>query len=90
MSQLGNRNIVDIRFCCMTAVLGSKEPRHPQLVMKELGILYHNSAPKSVWDQWWFFDCQRIPDPLPKYLKVFDRDNQEHKRHFPELLSRDM
>ena len=47
---------------------------HPQKVMKELGIVYQDCTPQSMGDQWWFWNCQNIPYPLPKYLEVADLD----------------
>jgi hypothetical protein len=47
---------------------------HPEKVMKDLGITYQHATPKSVFDQWWFWNCKNVPDPLPKYLTVLDLD----------------
>lgn len=41
---------------------------HPQVVMKSLGITYQHATPQSIGDQWWFWNCENIPDPLPEYL----------------------
>lgn len=46
--------------------------KHPQLVMKELGITYRHSTPQSISDEWWFWNCENIPDVLPKYLRVLN------------------
>lgn len=48
--------------------------RHPQKVMKELGITYQHATPQSMGDQWWFWNCKNIPDALPKYLEPLDLD----------------
>ena len=45
---------------------------HPQQVMKELGITYQHATPQSIGDQWWFWNCQNVPDPLPDYITVLD------------------
>lgn len=42
--------------------------RHAQVVMAELGITYQHATPQSICDQWWFWNCQNVPDPLPKFL----------------------
>lgn len=42
--------------------------KHPQEVMRELGITYQHSTPQSMGDQWWFWNCENIPSTLPKYL----------------------
>lgn len=41
---------------------------HPQSQMKKLGITYKQSIPQSICDQWWFGECENIPNPLPGYL----------------------
>lgn len=45
---------------------------HPQTKMKELGISYQHSTPQSMGDQWWFWNCENVPDPLPEFLSVAD------------------
>jgi hypothetical protein len=50
------------------------EMRHPQIVMKDLGITYQHATPQSICDQWWFWNCENIPDPLPGYLSILDVD----------------
>lgn len=46
--------------------------RHPQVVMRELGITYRYAVPQSIWDQWWFLDCKRVPDELPPYIEPME------------------
>lgn len=41
---------------------------HPQRVMRDLGITYEKAIPQPIADQWWFINCQNVPDALPKYL----------------------
>lgn len=45
---------------------------HPQVVMKQLGITYQHATPQSIADQWWFWNCENIPDPLPVYITILD------------------
>jgi hypothetical protein len=45
---------------------------HPQKRMKDLGITYVAATPQSVADQWWFWGCDNLPNPLPEYLKAAD------------------
>ena len=47
-------------------------PCHAQTQMKRLGITYSKAVPQSIVDQWWFIDCEDVPDPLPEYLSKFD------------------
>jgi len=44
--------------------------RHAQVVMKELGITYQHSTPQSIGDQFWFWNCENIPEKLPDYIEV--------------------
>ena len=56
------------------APLITNEARHAQEVMKDLGITYQHSTPQSMGDCWWFWNCEDIPEDLPQYLSVSDRD----------------
>ena len=61
-------------YLCMTAGIDCNENRHPQVVMKELGITYQHSTPQSMYDQWWFWNCKNMPKKLPEYLVEFKKD----------------
>lgn len=63
-----------LRFGMMTANLECNEQRHPQEVMKELGITYAHATPQSMGDQWWFWNCEGLPENLPEYLTILDID----------------
>lgn len=52
----------------MVAASVCGESRHAQVVMEELGITYQRATPKSIGDQWWFWNCSNVPDTLPRYL----------------------
>ena len=55
---------MNIRYECHPG-----SPRaHPQEVMKKLGITYRYAVPQSMADQWWFFNCENVPDKLPDYM----------------------
>ncbi len=52
----------------------SNENRHPQIVMKELGITYKKSEGVAIRDAWFFYDCSNVPEKLPEFIEqVFDR-----------------
>ena len=53
------------------------EMRHAQEVMRELGITYQHSTPQSLVDSWWFWNCENIPNKLPKYLSELNADPME-------------
>lgn len=55
-----------LRYNC----LGTPEHthKHPMDEMEELGITYQHATPQSISDQWWFWNCENIPNELPKYI----------------------
>ena len=63
----------------MTAGLDCGENRHAQVVMKELGITYKHGIPQTLGDQWWFLNCENIPDELPKYITELELTEEEYK-----------
>jgi hypothetical protein len=75
-----------LRFCTMTAhykkelmsdadfILGSM---HAQKAMQEMGITYQHSTPQSMGDQWWFWNCDNVPDELPLFLSELELDPME-------------
>ena len=48
--------------------------KHPQDAMKELGITWQHATPQSLGDQWWFWNCENVPEELPSYLEILDID----------------
>jgi len=54
-----------LRYDCMGASYAG-ESRHPQEVMRELGITYERAIPQSIIDQWWLFNCEH--GDLPNYI----------------------
>lgn len=55
---------IDLRYDMI-----SGPARHPQLVMKDLGITYATAEAVSIADCWIFGDCKNVPELLPKYLE---------------------
>jgi hypothetical protein len=47
-------------------------PGHAQTVMRSLGIAWTDSTPQTMGDQWWFWNCTNVPEPLPPYLTKLD------------------
>lgn len=37
--------------------------------MKQLGITYQHATPQSMGDQWWFWNCENIPEELPEHIE---------------------
>ena len=50
---------------------------HPQKMMEALGITYAKAVPQSIADQWMFFDCANLPDPLPPFLSLLKLSESE-------------
>ncbi|MDH3325877.1 MAG: hypothetical protein OEM38_04065 [Gammaproteobacteria bacterium] len=63
-----------LRFDCLWAPYSGVTQGHPQAVMKELGITYQHATPQSIADQWWFWNCENIPDELPQFLEEMNND----------------
>ena len=61
-----------------TAGQGCGELRHPQEVMKSLGITYQHATPQSMYDCWQFWNCENLPEALPKYLVRFEDDPMKY------------
>lgn len=53
------------------------ETRHPQEVMKSLGITYRYGVPQSLYDCWWFLDCQNVSRTLPTFIKEMKKFNPQ-------------
>ena len=66
----------DLTYCLQTAH-ESGESRHSLDVMKDLGITYHHATPQSMGDCWWFWNCEGMPNELPTYLSISDKDPME-------------
>lgn len=67
---------MNLRLCLMTA-WDAGEKRHAQTIMRDLGITYAHSTPQSICDQWWFWNCEGVPDVLPPYLSELKLSPQE-------------
>lgn len=63
-----------LRYDMMKAGLGCNENRHPQEVMRELGITYQHATPQSICEQWWFWNCEGVSESLPEYLTELQLD----------------
>lgn len=63
-----------LRYDYMDAAYGCDENRHAEAVMRELGITYQHATPQSLGDQWWFWNCENVPDELPEYLSELNLD----------------
>lgn len=51
---------------------------HAQIAMKKLGITYQMAVPQSLYDSWWFFNCENVPDPLPEGITLLKREPHEY------------
>jgi hypothetical protein len=66
--------MIHLRFDYRETGLGCNENRHAQKVMKELGITYQHATPQTIGDQWWFWNCENIPEKLPSFITVLELD----------------
>ena len=72
-----------LKFCMMHHFYSKNEEEkrisgmHPQKAMKELGITYQHATPQSMGDQWWFWNCENIPEVLPSFLDELKADPME-------------
>lgn len=57
-----------LRFEYETAQRGHGDNRHAQVAMKDMGITYQHSTPQTMGDQWWFWNCENVPETLPEYI----------------------
>ena len=56
----------NLRLC----MIDMPEDKHPQELIKDLGIEYKSCRIISVADAWIFYDCTNLPEQLPKYLEL--------------------
>jgi len=79
----GNKNIiceiqlelrrlkVNLRFRMHEAIAAGFKS-HPEKVMKDFDISYKEGIPQSLGDQWWFIDCENLPEKLPDFLEFME------------------
>lgn len=65
--------MIHLRYDIMGAHYDAGEERHPEVVLRELGITFENSIPQSMGDQWWLFNC-KFDRELPKYITEMKAD----------------
>lgn len=63
-----------LKFDCLWAPYNGVKQGHAQEVMRELGITYQRATPQSIADQWWFWNCENVPDDLPPFLSEMKND----------------
>jgi hypothetical protein len=57
----------NLKFNYLTAYMNGVKG-HAQEVMEKLGITYQHATPQTMGDQWWFWNCENIPEELPEYI----------------------
>ena len=67
---------LNLNYCTRSA-FEDGETKHPQIIMKKLGIVYQKATVISVADQWWFWNCKNLPKKLPIYLAELDINMDE-------------
>ena len=76
-----------LRFCMMysgysedkenTGEVKRLGSMHPQKAMQKLGVTYQHATPQSIGYQWWFWNCENLPDILPPFLTELELDSME-------------
>lgn len=59
----------------------SGEEKHPEEVMKSLGISYQHATPQSMFDAWQFWNCENLPSSLPSFLEERNWNPMEYVGH---------
>ena len=54
---------------------------HAQETMKRLNITYQKHTPQSINDRWLFWNCDNVPNPLPKHFKIVESNVREFIGH---------
>ena len=75
------KELINLRYDMYPAPM-----EHPQVVMKKLGIKYQIAVPQSIADQWWFLNCENVPDNLPKYLEPLNNYETGQQIKFDEMI----
>ena len=66
-----------LRYSYMIATMTLKDNRHAQEVIRDLGIIYQHATPQTLGDQWWFWNCENIPNELPESITELKADPME-------------
>lgn len=66
------KNTIHLRYDIMEARFRCDESRHAVKVMEALGITYQHRTPQTMGDQWWFWNCENLPEKLPSYLTLLN------------------
>lgn len=79
---------MNLRFCLQYSFYSKDEENsgevkrlgltHPQKALSELGITYQHATPQSMGGQWWFWNCENLPDTLPPFLTEMDNDPMDY------------
>ena len=68
-----------LRYDMMEAAISHNEKRHPQSVLKGIGVDYFMAVPQSISDCWFFYLPEFSYDfMLPKFCEVMMVDPLDH------------
>lgn len=68
----------NLRYDLYAAAL-ARENRHPEVVMRELGITYQDATPQPTGAQWLLWDCENLPAAMPKFLTEITSEQADHR-----------
>ena len=56
---------------CLRTIKGE----HPVKFMLRHGITYQHTTPQSITDEWWFWNCEGVPNTLPEGVRALKCDD---------------
>lgn len=65
---------VNLIYCLYTAHSDCGVNEHAKVVMRNLGITYKHATRQSLYDAWQFWNCENVPENLPKYITINKND----------------
>ena len=77
-----------LRLCQRTAYDYFKKSIHPEIIVLNAAIIYKVAIPQSIADQWWFLNCNNIPDELPDYLSYIKISKSNYLRYIAQFGER--
>ena len=61
---------MNLSYSMTAATFQHNEKRHPQEVIKALGIEYEQAECFAIADHWVFYNCRNVPDELPAFITI--------------------
>lgn len=65
---------MNLSYSMTAAIFQHNEKRHPQEVIKALGIEYDRAECFATSDHWVFYNCRNVPEELPAFISRFEEN----------------